>query len=93
EYYYLGTQLPIDIFLTFYYGHPGFHMLVILPIQVFVVTMVFIRSLQGQLPICQYNSAGQHISPSGCYNLSPVFSWINRCIVSIFLVFLIAYLP
>lgn len=25
EYYYLGTQLPIDRFLTFYYAHPGFH--------------------------------------------------------------------
>jgi len=25
EYYYLGTQLPVDRFLTFYYGHPGFH--------------------------------------------------------------------
>ena len=25
EYYYMGTQLPIDRFLTFYYGHPGFH--------------------------------------------------------------------
>ena len=24
EYYYLGTQLSIDRFLTFYYGHPGF---------------------------------------------------------------------
>lgn len=23
EYYYLGTQLPMDRFLTFYYGHPG----------------------------------------------------------------------
>ena len=25
EYYYLGTQLPIDRFLKFYYGHSGFH--------------------------------------------------------------------
>lgn len=25
EYYYLGTQLPLDRFLTFYYAHPGFH--------------------------------------------------------------------
>ena len=25
EYYYLGTQLPVDRFLTFYYGHPGAH--------------------------------------------------------------------
>ena len=23
EYWYLGTQLPVDRFLTFYYGHPG----------------------------------------------------------------------
>ncbi|EEB93105.1 hypothetical protein MPER_08286, partial [Moniliophthora perniciosa FA553] len=37
EYYYLGTQLPIDRFLTFYYGHPGFqinNILVIYSIQV-----------------------------------------------------------
>jgi 1,3-beta-glucan synthase len=41
EYYYLGTQLPIDRFLTFYYAHPGFHInniLVIYSIQVFMVT-------------------------------------------------------
>ncbi len=41
EYYYLGTQLPIDRFLTFYYGHSGFHInniLVIYSIQVFMVT-------------------------------------------------------
>jgi 1,3-beta-glucan synthase len=41
EYYYLGTQLPIDRFLTFYYAHPGFHinnMLVILSVQVFILT-------------------------------------------------------
>ncbi len=44
EYYYLGTQLPIDRFLTFYYGHPGFHInniLVIYSIQVFMVTCKF----------------------------------------------------
>ena len=23
EYYYLGTQLPLDRFLSFYYAHPG----------------------------------------------------------------------
>lgn len=40
EYYYLGTQLPIDRFLTFYYGHPGFHInniLIIYSIQIFMV--------------------------------------------------------
>lgn len=41
EYYYLGTQLPLDRFLTFYYAHAGFHInniLVIYSIQVFMVT-------------------------------------------------------
>ncbi len=47
-YYYLGAQLPIDCFLTFYYGHPGFqvnNMLVILSVQVFVVTSWSFRLL------------------------------------------------
>ena len=40
EYYYLGTQLPIDRFPTFYYAHPGFqnnNILTILSVQVFMV--------------------------------------------------------
>lgn len=48
EYYYLGTQLPIDRFLTFYYGHPGFHInniLVIYSIQVFMVTSEYSFSI------------------------------------------------
>ncbi|KAF9482743.1 1,3-beta-glucan synthase [Pholiota conissans] len=97
EYYYLGTQLPIDRFLTFYYGHPGFHInniLVIYSIQVFMVTMLYIGTLNKQLAICKVNSQGTVISGQpGCYNLIPVFDWIRRCIVSIFLVFFIAFLP
>ncbi|KAI0696362.1 1,3-beta-glucan synthase [Cytidiella melzeri] len=96
EYYYLGTQLPIDRFLTFYYGHPGFHinnMLVILSVQIFVVTMVFLGTLNSQLTLCQYDRFGALISAPGCYNLQPVFDWINRSIINIFLVFMIAFLP
>ena len=40
EYYYLGTQLPIDRFLTFYYAHPGLqinNILIVLSVQVLVV--------------------------------------------------------
>ncbi|KAF8964745.1 1,3-beta-glucan synthase [Flammula alnicola] len=85
EYYYLGTQLPIDRFLTFYYGHPGFqinNMLVILSVQLFIFTSTFL-TIFGQF------IGGQ----AGCYNLDPVFAWIQRCIISIFLVFMIAFLP
>ena len=41
EYYYLGTQLPIDRFLTFHYAHPGLqinNILIILSVQVFTLT-------------------------------------------------------
>ncbi|RPD68507.1 glucan synthase, partial [Lentinus tigrinus ALCF2SS1-7] len=33
------------------------------------------------------------IGPTGCYNLTPAFQWIDHCIISIILVFMIAYLP
>nr|GAT52097.1 1,3-beta-glucansynthase [Mycena chlorophos] len=97
EYYYLGTQLPIDRFLTFYYNHPGFHinnMLVILSVQIFIVTMVFLGSLNESIHVCQYTSSGQFkAGQPGCYNLINVFGWIRRCIISIFLVFMISFLP
>ncbi|KZT28283.1 glycosyltransferase family 48 protein [Neolentinus lepideus HHB14362 ss-1] len=97
EYYYLGTQLPMDRFLTFYYGHPGFHinnMLVILSVQLFVVTLVFLGTLNSELTICKYTSSGGLIGgQGGCYNLVPVFDWIDRCIIGILLVFMINFLP
>ncbi|KAG2741165.1 glycosyltransferase family 48 protein [Suillus brevipes Sb2] len=99
ECYYLGTQLPIDRFLTFYYGHPGFHInniLVIYSIQVFMLTLLFIGTLNKQLAICQVDAQGNVLGGqqgSGCYNLIPVFDWVKRCVVSIFLVFCIAFLP
>ena len=55
--------------------------------------MVFLGTLNSQLAICKYTSSGQLIGPNGCYNLTPVFSWIDRSIISIFLVFMIAFLP
>ncbi|KAJ7846187.1 1,3-beta-glucan synthase component FKS1 [Mycena leptocephala] len=97
EYYYLGTQLPIDRFLTFYYGHPGFHinnMLIIFSVQIFIVTMVFMGTLQSSIKICRYTASGQFIAnQGGCYNLINVYRWIDRCIISIFLVFMISFLP
>jgi 1,3-beta-glucan synthase len=116
EYYYLGSQLPIDRFLTFYYGHPGFHInniLVIKSVELFIVVcmcyfnfilssfslssiwaVVFLGTLNKELTICKYNSHGDFIGgQQGCYNLVPVFDWIRRCIISIFLVFFIAFLP
>lgn len=50
--------------------------------------------LNKQLAICKVDSQGNVIGgQGGCYNLIPVFDWVRRCIVSIFLVFMVAFLP
>lgn len=94
--YYLGTQLPLDRFLTFYYAHPGFHInniLIITAIQFFMIVLVLLGTMNKGLFICQYTSDGQFINQRGCYNLVPVYDWIKRCVLSIFIVFFIAFLP
>ncbi|CAO3660310.1 hypothetical protein G6F70_006192 [Rhizopus microsporus] len=87
EYYYLGTQLPLDRFLTFYYAHPGFHMnniMIIFAVQVFVFCMTLIGAMAAVLP---------HCLGSNCFDVHPVYDWLQRCIISIFIVFFIAFLP
>lgn len=57
-------------------------------------TVVFIGMLNKQLAICKVDSIGNVIGgQGGCYNLIPVFDWVRRCVVSIFLVFMVAFLP
>jgi len=59
--------------------------------------VVFLGTLNKQLAICVYDKNGEldrtKGNQAGCYNLSPVFDWIRHCIISIFLVFFIAFLP
>lgn len=56
--------------------------------------MLYLGTLNKELRICAYDSHGNPIGEqSGCYNLVPVFDWIRRSIVSIFMVFFIAFLP
>jgi 1,3-beta-glucan synthase len=57
-------------------------------------TVVFIGMLNKQLAICKVDAQGNVIGgQGGCYNLIPVFDWVRRCIISIFLVFMVAFLP
>jgi 1,3-beta-glucan synthase len=56
--------------------------------------VVFLATLTSQLPVCKYNSSGNLLpGQDGCYYLGPVRDWIDRCIISIFLVFMIAFMP
>ncbi|KAH9015424.1 1,3-beta-glucan synthase component-domain-containing protein [Lactarius deliciosus] len=86
EYYYLGTQLLVDHFLTFYYGYPRFHInniLSILRLVANLLIVVFISILNKQLAICKVNSQGNVIGgQGGCHDLIPVFDWSRSSLYS-----------
>ncbi|CCF58979.1 hypothetical protein KAFR_0F03830 [Kazachstania africana CBS 2517] len=99
EYYYLGTQLPMDRFLSFFYAHPGFHLnnvLIQFSLQIFMLTLVNLHSLANQSVLCLYDRnmpITDVLYPIGCYNFKPVVDWVRRYTLSIFIVFWIAFVP
>ncbi|KKY20183.1 putative glucan synthase [Diplodia seriata] len=99
EYYYLGTQLPLDRFLSFYYAHPGFHinnLFIMLSVQFFMFTVLHLGALNHETIVCKYDKnkpITDPLYPTGCANLEPVFDWVTRCVVSIFIVIIIAFIP
>ena len=99
EYYYLGTQLPLDRFLSFYYAHPGFHinnLFIILSVQLFMISAINLGALHHETIICFYNSnvpITDPLKPTGCANLNPIQDWVYRCVLSIFIVFFISFVP
>ena len=99
EYYYLGTQLPLDRFLSFYYAHPGFHinnMFIMLSVQLFMWCLINLGALRHETISCRYNRnvpITDEWFPTGCAMVIPLMDWIERCIVSIFIVFFISFVP
>ncbi|KAI7851870.1 glycosyltransferase family 48 protein [Circinella umbellata] len=99
EYYYIGTQLPLDRFLTFYYAHPGFHInniFIMLSVQLFMIVTLVVGALAMPATLCEFNPDAPEdapLEPDGCYNLVPVFDWLRRVVISIFVIFAISFLP
>ncbi|KAF5130487.1 1,3-beta-glucan synthase component FKS1 [Metarhizium brunneum] len=99
EYYYLGTQLPLDRFLSFYYAHPGFHvnnMFIMLSVQLFMLCLVNFGALRHETIPCDYNPdkpPTDPLYPTGCANTDAVMQWVQRSIFSIFFVFFLSFVP
>lgn len=99
EYFYMGTQLPLDRFLSFYYAHSGFHLnnlFIMLSIHLFLLVGANLAALTSESTICEYDRFRPITDPKrphGCYNLIPVVHWLQRCIFSIFIVFVISFVP
>ncbi|KAH6989456.1 1,3-beta-glucan synthase component-domain-containing protein [Ilyonectria sp. MPI-CAGE-AT-0026] len=99
EYYYLGTQLPLDRFLSFYYAHPGFHlnnMFIMLSVQMFMITLMNLGALRHETIACEYNRdvpITDPLFPTGCANTPALMDWVYRCILSIFFVMFLSFIP
>ncbi|MBE3044203.1 hypothetical protein IMZ48_16860, partial [Candidatus Bathyarchaeota archaeon] len=99
EYYYLGTQLPLDRFLSFYYAHPGFHinnMFIMLSVQLFMITLLNMGALRSETIRCDYDSnkpITDEMLPIGCANTDALLDWVWRCVISIIFVFFLAFIP
>jgi len=99
EYYYLGTQLPLDRFLSFYYAHPGFHinnLLIILSVQLFMLCLINLGALAHETIPCNFDvnvPITDPFLPTGCAMLAPIVDWVYRCVLSIFVVFFMSFIP
>lgn len=99
EYFYLGTHLPLDRFLSFYYAHPGFHinnMFISISLNLFLYVCLNLSVLIRESIICDYDRHAPITNlhrPLGCNNLIPVLEWLERCVLSIFVVFFMSFFP
>ncbi|KAI9670229.1 MAG: 1,3-beta-D-glucan synthase [Alyxoria varia] len=99
EYYYMGTQLPLDRFLSFYYAHAGFHVnnvFIMLSVQLFMMTNLSLGAIKHENIACRYDKdvpITDPLYPTNCANVQPILDWVERCVVSIFIVFFIAFVP
>ncbi|KAI1435879.1 1,3-beta-glucan synthase component FKS1 [Xylaria sp. CBS 124048] len=99
EYYYLGTQLPLDRFLSFYYAHAGFHVqniFILLSVQIFMLVSINIGVIRHETIRCDYNPnvpITDPLFPTKCNNTDALMDWMWRCVISIFVVFFLAYIP
>lgn len=99
EYFYLGTHLTLDRFLSFYYAHPGFHinnMFISISLSLFLYVCINMSVLVRDSTICEYDRHAPITNlhhPLGCNNLIPVIEWLERCVLSIFVVFFISFFP
>uniref|UniRef100_A0A8H7KDC0 1,3-beta-glucan synthase n=1 Tax=Bionectria ochroleuca TaxID=29856 RepID=A0A8H7KDC0_BIOOC len=99
EYYYLGTQLPLDRFLSFYYAHPGFHInniFIMASVYMFLISLLNLGAIRHETISCNYNRdvpITDPLFPTGCVNTDALMDWVYRSILSIFFVFLMSFIP
>lgn len=99
EYFYLGSQLPIDRLLSFYYAHAGYHLnnlCIIMSLEIFLLLGINLGALARNSSICEYDKNRPFTDPkipANCLNIIPVVLWLWKCIYSIFVACVISFVP
>ncbi|KAI9366094.1 1,3-beta-D-glucan synthase catalytic subunit [Zopfochytrium polystomum] len=99
EQYYLGTQLPLDRLLTFFYGHPGFHLnniFIMLSLQLMLLTLLCTAVVRTAFTPCtKVTISSESIVklPAGCVEVDSLVDWVKQAVFSIVAVFAINFLP
>ncbi|KAJ3333211.1 1,3-beta-D-glucan synthase [Blyttiomyces sp. JEL0837] len=100
EHYRLGTTLPLDRLLTFYYGHPGFHInnvFIMCSVQLMILVLFMIvamkLSFSGCFPRTILDNPSLPPMPEGCADMDALFDWVKQAVFSIVAVFAISFLP
>ncbi|KNE54083.1 hypothetical protein AMAG_00083 [Allomyces macrogynus ATCC 38327] len=97
EHYYLGTQLPWDQLLTFYFAHPGFHLTNVLSLVAIRLFLLVTFLLTWYFPSQVGAACTAPVPSSMCESTNPhdrsiVLDWMRQSLLA-FVVYFISYLP
>ncbi|KAJ3205728.1 1,3-beta-D-glucan synthase [Dinochytrium kinnereticum] len=107
EQYRIGTALPLDRVLTFFFANPGFvisNVLAMVSLQTFILFLVLVSALSNNLTPCPnwdklgdgtYNTTQQRLfpAPPECATLYPVYEWEKTIVLTFIPVFFVILIP
>ncbi|KAJ3105499.1 1,3-beta-D-glucan synthase [Phlyctochytrium bullatum] len=107
EQYRIGTGLPLDRCLTFFFANPGFvisNVLAMVSLQTFILFLVCIAALSNNLTPCpqwdklgdgKYNETQVKLfpAPQNCATLTPVYDWEKQIVLTFLPVFFVILIP
>lgn len=99
EYYFLGTSLQFDRFLSFYYAHPGFHLnnvFIYISLGLLLIIILNLAVIIDSSVLCIYKNTTKRTDPwipENCLQLAPVLYWLRKSTVTILVISMISFLP
>ncbi|KAL7748483.1 1,3-beta-D-glucan synthase [Sorochytrium milnesiophthora] len=101
EHYYIGTQLSLGRLLSFYYGHPGFHLnnvfcmvaIALFSTSMFLISEMDVTASAADL-VCEKDAPLVNSIRVGknCLDIQTIYEWTRNCLLG-FVIYFVSYLP